>query len=143
MATSFFGGAFFGGEFFNSGTPTPPFGRDGLGGDDVPRRESPHRGWDKKEWKRRVKDHEDAVEADLRETYNRLVGLDAPVSQLAQVDAIVRPVAQRDFGSPRLQIDWAALAADYERAQRLYALERERAAWEALLADDDEMVLFS
>ena len=29
------------------------------------------------------------------------------------------------------------------RAQRLYELERAHAAWEALLADDDEMVLFS
>jgi hypothetical protein len=121
-------------------TPTP--GRAGLGGDDVPRRRSPHKGWDRDEWKRRRKDPEDAIEATLRSAYAELTGEDAPLSVLARVDAIVRPVAkQRDPEIP-LVINWGKLSSEYERTNALIRLWQEEMALRADAEDERDFIEF-
>ena len=119
------------------------FGRSGLGGDDVPRpyRKSPHRGWDKAEWKRRVKDNEEAVEDTLRETYAKLTGEEAPISVLARVDAIVRPVAKRQREAEPLRINWAGIANDYRRTVALMRLRYEEEALLAQIEEEDELLM--
>ena len=126
--------------------PSGTFGRSGLGGDDVPRpyRKSPHPGWNKAEWKRRVKDEQDAVEATLREAYAALTGADAPISVLAQVDRIVRPVAKRPAPeAPQLRINWSALALDFKRANALIRIWREEAEMRAIEDDDEEIIMMA
>lgn len=120
-------------------------GRSGLGGDDVPRewRKNPHRGWDKAEWKRRVKEPGEALESTLRAAYAELTGTDAPISVLSQVDAIVRPVAKKSRAeeAPQLRINWAALANDYRRYAALMRLWQEEQEMRALDEDDEEVML--
>ncbi len=119
--------------------PTPTPGRSGLGGDDVPRRRSPHRGWDRKEWLRLRKRPDDELEATLKAAYAELTGAEAPLSVLARVDEITRPVAKVDekVDYP-LQIDWAKLSASYARASALYRLWQEEQALQAAMEDEDE-----
>ncbi len=119
--------------------PTPTPGRSGLGGDDVPRR-SPHRGWNRAEWKRRVKDSQDAVEQTLRETYASLTGQNSPLPVLAKVDAIVKPAAKRVAQDEPLSINWARIARDYERSNALIRLwQQERELFEEI-EDEDEVI---
>lgn len=120
-------------------TPPPTPGRSGLGGDDVPRRPSPHRGWNREEWLRLRKRPDDELEATLRQAYAELTGTEAPLSVLARVDEITRPVAKIDeqVDYP-LQIDWAKLSASYARASALYRLWREERDLQAAIEDDDE-----
>ena len=142
-AVSFFGGAFFGGEFFNSGTPTPPFGRSGLGGDDVPRhkRISPNAtGWNRTEYERQRKE-EGKVEATLRAVYSELTGETAAISTLARLDAIVRPAAEKIAADVPLRINWTKIARDYERATALMRLREEERALQAQIEDEDDMIL--
>lgn len=140
----YFGTRYFGPRYWGEGgsiPPTPPTpGRSGLGGDDVPRR-SPHRGWSREEWKKRVKDGADAVEKTLQDTYDRLTGKEAPISVLAQVDAIVRPVARQARRDIALEIDWKKMARDYARAMALLRLEAEERELQAIMDDDDEVLL--
>lgn len=118
--------------------PVPTPGRAGLGGDDVPRK-SPHRGWDKKEWERLRRDPEQALEATLRQAYAELTGETAPISVLARVDEILRPVAKVDKrGEYPLQINWKALSTEYERATALYRLWQEEQDLQAAMEDEDE-----
>ena len=122
--------------------PSPPFGRSGLGGDDVPRRRSPHRGWDKEEWKRRVQDDREALERTLQAAYAEITGADAPLAVLAQVDAIVRPAAKKQ-ASPDvpLRINWAAIANDYRRTVALIRLREEERALRDLIEEEDELLM--
>lgn len=120
-------------------TPPAPFGRSGLGGDDVPRR-SPHRGWDRKAWQR-AQDDLDALETTLRETYAALTNEAAPLSVLAQVDAIVRPAAHQEARHVPLQIDWGRISRDFHAANRLMALARTEAELRAAMDDDDDIVM--
>ena len=116
------------------------FGRSGLGGDDVPRhRKSPHKGWDKAEWKARVQDDQEALERTLQEAYASITWQDAPLAVLAQVDAIVRPVAKKQ-ASPDvpLRINWAAIANDYRRTVALMRLRYEEEALRAAIEDENE-----
>ena len=119
------------------------FGRSGLGGDDVPRhRKSPHRGWDKAEWKRRVQDDQEELERTLQEAYASITATDAPLAVLAQVDAIVRPVAkkQRVADAP-LRINWAAIANDYRRTVALMRLRYEEESLRAAIEEEDEEIM--
>lgn len=109
------------------------FGRDGLGGDDVPYRKSPHKGWDKAEWKRR-KQFEDGLESTLRETYQRLMGIPAVA---AKVDVIVKPVIVND--EPK--IDWTKLAQSYARSNALIKLDQEEADLRAAIDEEDEFLM--
>lgn len=121
--------------------PPQPYGRSGLGGDDVPRyRKSPHRGWDRKAW-RAAQDDVDAVEATLKATYAGLTGADAAISTLAQVDAIVRPVARQEARDVPLRIDWAKMARDFQTANRLMALARAEAELQAFFDDEDDVLM--
>jgi hypothetical protein len=121
--------------------PTP--GREGLGGDDKLTRglKSPHRGWNREAWKR-DQQREGAIEETLREVYSELTGQTAAVSTLARVDAITRPVAARqpDADVP-LRIDWAKLARDFERANALIRLQAEERELQAMIADDDDLLM--
>ena len=118
---------------------TIPFGRSGLGGDDVPRRRSPHKGWDKAEWKARVRDDQEALERTLQEAYARITAPDAPISVLAQVDAIVRPVAKKQRAPDvPLKINWAAIANDYRRTVALMRLRYEEESLRAAIEDENE-----
>ena len=119
-------------------------GREGLGGDDLPRRKSPHKGWDRKEWEARVKEPNDEIEKTLRAAYAELTGESAPLSVLARTDAITRPVAARQADTGRdipIRIDWRRLAQDYERANALMALAREEAELRAIEADDEDILM--
>lgn len=118
-------------------TPTPTPGRSGLGGDDVPRR-NPNKGWSRAEWKKRVKDNQDAIEQTLRETYARLTGEDAPLSVLAKVDAIVAPVSKRVKDEP-LQVDWARVALDYARYSAMMKLYQDEIELQAAIEEDNEI----
>ena len=123
--------------------PSPTPGREGLGGDDVPRhRRSPHRGWDKAEWKRRVKDDQEALERTLQAAYAEITAPDAPISVLAQVDAIVRPAAKKQ-ASPDvpLRINWAGIANDYARTVALLRLRYEEEQLRALIEEEDELLM--
>lgn len=125
----------------SSPTP-PPFGRSGLGGDDVPRYlKSPHRGWNREEWKKRVKDGEDGVASTLQATYDKLIGREPALSVLAQIDAIVRPVAKQESRDVPIRIDWQRMAEDFERANRLMALAREESDLQAFMEDEDEVLM--
>ena len=116
-------------------------GRAGLGGDDVPRRRSPHRGWDRKEWEARVKEPDNAVERTLREVYAELTTPDAAYSTLAQVDAIVRPAARQVARDLPLRIDWRKLARDYDSAQAMVRLWQEEQDLQAAMLDDEEAMM--
>ena len=106
-------------------------GRDGFGGDDVPRRKSPERGWDKAAYLERKKDI-DALENTLRDTYTALTR-DATLSVLSQVDAIV----QAD--TPR--IDWPAIARSEQRTIALMQLAEDERSLRASIDEDDEVIL--
>lgn len=126
----------------NAPPPAPPTpGRQGLGGDDVPYSRSPHRGWDRKEWLRLRKRPDDELEATLRDAYAALTSEDAPLSVLARVDEITRPVAKVDerVDIP-LQINWKALSASYERASALYRLWSEEQELRAAMEDEDDVL---
>ncbi len=142
-AGNFSSGSFSGNPGGFSVDSSSVFGRSGLGGDDVPRRvtRNPNRGWNREEWKARVKDNADALAETLQETYDRLTGKEAPASVLAQVDAIVRPVAARQVGDVPLSIDWRKIALDYDRAMALVRLENEERELQALMDDEDEMMM--
>lgn len=101
-----------------------------VGGDDVPRK-SPHRGWNLQEWKRRVKDGDDAIERTLRQAYADLTGEKSPLQVLVQVDAIVTPIAIQDtvLEAP-IRVDWRKI--NLERANALMQLWHE----EQELAED-------
>lgn len=116
--------------------PTTP-GREGLGGDDVPRR-SPHKGWNREEWAARVKAPNDALEATLRETYAALTGADATLAVLSRVDAIVRPVARADIP---LRINWGRLAREYERTNALIKLWQEEMDLRAAIEEEDDILV--
>lgn len=139
-STAFSTAAFSQGAFDFGTTPPTPYGRSGLGGDDVPRR-TPHKGWNRDEWKRRVKDNQDAVERTLQEAYDRLTGKEAPISVLARVDAIVRTAAKRVDEDAPLRIDWHRLASDYARATALLRLQEEERALQAQIADEDDIIM--
>jgi hypothetical protein len=148
FGASFFGQSYFGGDYWGKGvsgpTPPPPTpGRSGLGGDDVPYRRSPHRGWDREEWKRRVKEPGEAIERELQEVYDRLTGKEAPISVLAQVDAVVRPVAKQVARDIPLRIDWKKLARDFDRANALMRIWREEQELEAAMEEDDEIMMMA
>mgnify|MGYP001569854387 CR=1 FL=1 len=117
------------------------FGRSGLGGDDVPRWRSPHRGWDRKEWEARVKEPDNEIEKTLRSVYAELTTPEAPLSVLARVDALTRPVARAAPQDAPLRIDWARMARDYARANALVRLWREEAELRAIMDDDDEVLM--
>lgn len=138
-----FNSAIFNNAVFNTGAVAPTPGRSGLGGDDVPyaRRD---RGWNKEEWKKRVKEPGDAIEETLREAYAELTAEDAPMSVIARVDAIIRPVARKskEPEAPQLRINWTALANDYRRYAALMRLWREERELQAAMEDDDEMMVF-
>lgn len=122
--------------------PTPTPGRSGLGGDDVPRR-NPNRGWDRREWERLKKRPDDELTVTLQRAYAELTSEDAPVSVLARVDAIVRPIAKPlKRGDIPLQIDWKALAVGYERANALYKLWQEESALRADAEDLEDLEIF-
>ena len=126
---------------FDGSGPTPTPGRSGLGGDDIPRRRSPHRGWNREEWLRLRKRPDDELEATLRRAYAELTGETAPLSVLARVDEITRPVAKVDeqVDYP-LRIDWKALSASFERASALHRLWLEEQEMED---EDDAWLLLS
>ena len=118
------------------------FGRSGLGGDDkITRRKSPDKGWDREEWKRRVKEPDEALEKTLREAYAELTQADAPLSVLARVDALTRPVAAPAAPDAPLRIDWARISRDYERATALLRLQIEERELRAQIEDEDELML--
>ena len=118
------------------------FGRSGLGGDDTPRRrKSPDKGWSKEEWQQRVKEPDEALEKTLREAYAEITSEEAPLSVLARVDAITRPVAAPAATDAPLRIDWQRLARDYERATALFRLQREERALRAQIEDEDDLLL--
>ncbi len=135
---NFFGGQFFGGGFFGALSPDV-FGRSGLGGDDVPRQESPHKGWDRKAYESK-KARDDAVEATLRRVYADLTGEDQPISVLARVDAIVKPEAKRVERDAPLVIDWQAMARHEQRAVALMRLWQEEEALKREIDDDDDLL---
>lgn len=112
--------------------PAPTPGRSGLGGDDVPR-ESPHKGWNRAEWKRLKKDPLDEIENTLRAAYADLTGDEAPLCVLARVDAAVRPIMRVEAEAPR--IDWERITR--ERANLLLLIWQEELA----LRDDEEEAL--
>ena len=118
------------------------FGRSGLGGDDVPYRKSPHKGWNKEEWKARVKEPGDEIEQTLRETYASLTSREAPVSVLARVDAVVRPVSRQVEDAP-LRIDWGKLSRDFDRANALLRIYREEAELKAFIEEEDELLMLA
>lgn len=135
MSGNFFDGQFFAGVFFGVNITK-------VGGDDVPyRRKSPHKGFSKAEWKKRVKDFPDAVEKTLRETYASLTGDEAPISVLSQVDAIVRPVSKET--RDRLNIDWQKMARDYERSNALMKLYREEMELQEQMEEEEELLLLA
>lgn len=140
MSTNFFDGAFFGGRFFGGGSPVPTPGRSGLGGDDVPRQESPHKGWDRKAYEKK-KQREDDIEATLRKVYASLTGEDAPISLLARVDAIVKPASKRVERDAPLVIDWKAMAQHEQRAVALMKLWQEEEALKREIEDDDDLLM--
>ena len=118
------------------------FGRSGLGGDDIPRRrKSPDKGWSKEEWQQRVKEPDEALEKTLRAAYAEITADEAPLSVLARVDAITRPVAAPAATDAPLRIDWQRLARDYERATALFRLQREERALRAQIEDEDDLLL--
>ena len=118
------------------------FGRSGLGGDDkITRRKSPDKGWSKEEWQQRVKEPDEALEKTLREAYAEITSEEAPLSVLARVDAITRPVAAPAATDAPLRIDWQRLARDYERATALFRLQREERALRAQIEDEDDLLL--
>ena len=118
------------------------FGRSGLGGDDIPRRrKSPDKGWSKEEWQRQVKEPDDALEKTLREAYAEITADEAPLSVLARVDAITRPVAAQAAPHAPLRIDWQRLASDYERALALFRLQREERELRAQIDDEDDLMV--
>ena len=127
------------GTYGSTPTPTPTPGRSGLGGDDVPRR-NPNRGWDKEEWQRRRKDPIDAIEATLKQAYAELTGESAPISVLAKVEAIVKPVAKVARGQPHV-IDWTRLSAEYARVNALIRLWQEERDLQAEIEDDDDFLM--
>ena len=141
-----FNSAIFNNSVFNTGVTSTP-GREGLGGDDVPRpyRKSPHRGWNRDEWKARVKDGEDAIERTLKEAYAALTSDEAPISVLARVDAIVRPVAKKKVRpeAPQLRINWEALANDRRRANAMIRLWREEQELRAIEDDDEDILMMA
>ena len=138
-----FNRAIFNNAVFNVGVQSTP-GRSGLGGDDVPglfdkRRKSPDKGWDKEAYDKRRAD-EDAMAQTLEAAYARITGEDAPISVLAQADAIVRPVAKQEADAP-LVIDWQRMARDQERAVALMRLYQEERALQASIDDEDDLLM--
>lgn len=117
--------------------PPAPTSDRGLGGDDVPR----HRGWNKAEWKRRVKDPDQAIEDTLRSTYEALTNPDAALSVLSKVDVIVRPAARIAPDSLQLEINWRKIARDYERSNALVKLWQDEQALQREIEDEDETLM--
>lgn len=112
-----------------------------VGGDDVPYRKSPHKGWNREEWRKRVKDGSDSIEQTLRETYDRLTGKEAPISVLARVDEIVRPVAKLEKDA--IRIDWTKLSRDFDRANAMMRLYLEEVELQAQMEEEEELLLLA
>ena len=128
---------------YTPGTATPSvFGRSGLGGDDVPTpyRKSPELGWDKKAYESK-KAREDAIEETLKKVYADLTGTAAPLSVLARVDEIVKPVAKRVKKDAPLVIDWKAMAQREKQAKKLLALWNDEQALKRWIEEDDEIIM--
>lgn len=118
---SVFDGAIFDSVMFDTEehTPTPTPSAPASGGDDVPRRKSPHKGFSLKEWKAAQPD----FESTLRETYAALVR--GPLDEEAR--KVVSPYVQDKA------IDWAAVARDDEALEQMLELRR--------LHDEEEAVM--
>lgn len=128
------------GAAWGSDSPQPTPGREGLGGDDVPYHK-PYRGWNRAEWERLVKAPDDAIEATLRAVYADLTADEAPISILAQVDAIVSPVAER---ADTMRVDWQRLSRDYERTNALVRLwQEEMDLRNAAEEEEDDFILLA
>ena len=121
----------------NATPPTP--GREGLGGDDIPYRRNPNKGWDKEAYDKKRADEDSMVET-LRGAYARLTGQDSPVSVLAQADAIVRPHAKQVVDAP-LVIDWQAIARSQEKAVALMKLYEEERELQRASDDEDDLIV--
>ena len=116
-------------------TDCPP-GRDGLGGDDAPRRRSPHRGWNRKEWQAK-KDDLDAMMAEVEHAYQVLTGQAVPAPVRARAEALVAKKVVRAAGAePR--VDWAAVTRSYAITNALIKMRQEEAAQAAAEQDEDE-----
>lgn len=90
-----------------------------VGGDDVPRRKSPDRGFDLAQWKAKQID----LEGSIRETYTALV--QGPMAESAKV--LVSPYVQTD------EVDWKALSHDDEAIEQMLLLQEEEEAVMLLL----------
>lgn len=118
------------------------FGRSGLGGDDIPYRRNPNRGWDREEYQRRRK-KEAQLEETIKGAYQELMGADVPETVQAQVQKIVKPTAVKTTKGPELVIDWEAIARSYERTNALIKLQQEEAELRAIADDDEEVMLLA
>jgi hypothetical protein len=136
-----FNSSIFNNAIFNTGAdgPTPTPGREGLGGDDIPYRRNPNKGWDKEAYDKKRADEASMVET-LKGAYARLTGQDSPVSVLAQADAIVRPHAEQSEEAP-LRIDWKAIARSQERAVALLRLYEEERELQRASDDEDDLIM--
>lgn len=99
--------------------PSTPAQVSRVGGDDVPRRKSPERGFDLAQWKARQID----LEGSIRETYTALVH--GPLVKNAK--EIVSPYVQTN------EVDWKALARDDEAVEQMLLLQEEEEAVMLLL----------
>jgi hypothetical protein len=98
-------------------------------GGGLPRRRSPHRGFDLEAWKR---EHlgEEAIARTIEETYARLQGWGEPEQQ-AEIEALVAPFVEtgspiRPDGPPIFSIDWAAMARADDALRQMIALAQEQ-----------------
>lgn len=130
-------------SFFNgmSGSNTPPvppqpFGRSGLGGDDVPYRKNPNKGWDRAEWERRKRDM-DAMEATIRETFLEL--RDGPFELVAE--AVIESAALPANDTGQREYDWAAVARSFDNAAALTRMKAELDELRAAQEDEDTIVM--
>ena len=133
-----FNSAIFNNAVFNVGSSTV-FGRSGLGGDDVPRRRSPDRGWDKEAYAKRKLD-EDALVDTLKGAYASITGEDATISVLSRAAHIVQSETRNDPDAP-LIIDWKAMARDQDRAVALMRLYQEEWALRREIEDEDDILM--
>ncbi len=122
-------------EIVDSGSSV--FGRSGLGGDDIPYRRNPNRGWDKREYLKRKKKL-DELQDTIKETYQKLMGT-APEPIQAAAQKIVKPTAVKTDEGVELRIDWEAIARSYERTNALIKLQQEEA--DLAIAQDEEAVI--
>jgi hypothetical protein len=99
--------------------PPTPAVMTARGGDDVPRRKSPDRGFDLERWKSNQLD----LEGSIRETYANL--MQGP--QVEQTRDIVAPYVQTT------EVNWASLVGDREALEQLLVLRQQQEEEEVVM----------